>query len=627
MNRMKKMSLVLAATMALGVFNAGAASAMNYKNRVGNEATFETMEEARASVQAQVNPDNPRGGLPSPALEGYPEGTTYIYRSPNLWGVTAATRMNTNLLVYTDQKFESKDAAMEYLKGLGVIDIIDKATGSVTLVTPIGDTFGDADEYAYYQMQTAMYNSNSLEFRYYGGFSYRYVIGIDGGATFLNDYIASEMDYVSRIAGMLLIGGSMNTTLRDVASFVPVFLVNAEDDVIGEYVKANEAEAYTRTQGVEIAYNQQFPLRKVVCKDVEDVDAKALIDEAYNDLFIKAMRIPCVKQGLYSAGTPFKGYGNDEAPYSLCERNAIIDGKTADGIVVTEHVEDRFADIPALTGEYLETWYEFLPEEVLDGSAPEHSVPLWLSNHGGGDDPIQFCDEIGLLALAGKERFAMVAPYYQSMYAGFFGGGDDPVPMCKALCAIVHYMLDTYPALDPSRVYVTGYSLGGGATFHAIMEEPGLFAAAIPMSAAGYEGNDEQKANYDTLELPILLTTSTYDLGGAFNTAEMTISTAYQDTMNRFLAYDNMEPLEFNFDEYPISGIPGDIYTKKLLNGEHTNHTWFQCDENGVPMVGVSYTANLIHALYPEFGKLAWDWAKHFSRNQETMEIEYDPYR
>ena len=43
-------------------------------------------------------------------------------------------------------------------------------------------------------------------------------------------------------------------------------------------------------------------------------------------------------------------------------------------------------------------------------------------------------------------------------------------------------------------------------------------------------------------------------------------------------------------------------------------------------MVGVSYTQNLKHALYPEFGPLAWNWAKHFSRSLETGEIEYDPY-
>ena len=49
-------------------------------------------------------------------------------------------------------------------------------------------------------------------------------------------------------------------------------------------------------------------------------------------------------------------------------------------------------------------------------------------------------------------------------------------------------------------------------------------------------------------------------------------------------------------------------------------------ESDGAPMVGIAYTANLKHALYPEFGPLAWDWAKHFSRDQETGEIIYDPY-
>lgn len=624
------MKKVLALTLCLALvclFNTSA-FALNYTGHVGNEATFETVKEASASAMPKEQNTNSRAPSSSnPALADYPEGTTYIYRSANLYGVTAAVRMNTNILVYTDKKFDTKDAAMSYLKDLGVIDIMDKATGSAVLVSPIDAEkgFGDADEYAYYQLQTAMYDSRFVEFNYFGGFGYRYVIGIDGGATFINNYVSSEIDYVGRNAAMLLVGGTMNTTLRDVAAFVPVWLVNANQDVIDEYVKADQADAFLRDGAKEIKYNQEFPLRKVVCTREETVDLKSIISTAYNDLFIKSMRIPVRKQGIFSAGTKYKGYNYDEAPYSLCERNALVDGKTADGIIMTEHVEDRFKDIATSTGEYLQTWYEFLPEEVQNGTAAEHSVPLWLANHGGGDDPVQFVDEIGLLSLAGKERFAMVAPYYQSMYAGPFGGGDDPIPMCKALCAVVHYMLDTYPALDPSRVYVTGYSLGGGATFHAIMEEPSLFAAAIPMSAAGYAGNEEQQANYQKVDLPLLLTTSTYDLGGAFSTADMTIATAYQDTLNRFLGYNGMDAIQYDFVKNPISGFMGDIYTEKTLNGEYQNYTWFQCNKDGMPMVGVSYTANLIHALYPEFAKLAWNWAKHFSRNQTTLAVEYNP--
>ena len=32
---------------------------------------------------------------------------------------------------------------------------------------------------------------------YFGGFGYTYVIGIDGGATFLNNYVVGTLDYVT----------------------------------------------------------------------------------------------------------------------------------------------------------------------------------------------------------------------------------------------------------------------------------------------------------------------------------------------------------------------------------------------------------------------------------------------
>ena len=80
-----------------------------------------------------------------PVLDGYPKGTTFIYRSANMYGGRAAARMNTNLIVYVEQHFDTKDAAFAYLKAAGLIGIADEATGSIVLVTPVGKTFGDAD--------------------------------------------------------------------------------------------------------------------------------------------------------------------------------------------------------------------------------------------------------------------------------------------------------------------------------------------------------------------------------------------------------------------------------------------------------------------------------------------------
>ena len=71
-------------------------------------------------------------------------------------------------------------------------------------------------------------------------------------------------------------------------------------------------------------FNQTFPLQKVVVASVAQPDAKALIQDAYDNLFSQAMRIPVLEKGLYSASSPYQGYSLDQAPYSLCARNAVI---------------------------------------------------------------------------------------------------------------------------------------------------------------------------------------------------------------------------------------------------------------------------------------------------------------
>ena len=92
------------------------------------------------------------------------------------------------------------------------------------------------------------------------------------------------------------------------------------------------------------------------------------------------------------------------------------------------------------------------------------------------------------------------------------------------------------------------------------------------------------------------------------------------------LGFNELPTVEYDFVTYPFVGFEADYKVTKVLNNEYKNTTWYICREDGAPMVGVAYTANLKHALYPQFGVIAWDWAKHFSRNQETGEIEYNPY-
>lgn len=614
-------------------------SALNYSGHQGNEATFETLEETReSSPTAVANLETNVGKIfkSHPVLDGYPEGTTFIYRSPNMYGGRASARQNTNLLVFSEQTFDSKEKAFAYLKELGLIAIVDEAIGSIVLVTPADKAvFGAADQQNYYKLQTAMFAQKASEkvgdeiinysdAEYFGGYSFYYVIGIDGGATFLNNYVSGVLDYVSRIGGMLLINGEMDR-IRDVAACVPVYLVNAHDTIVEKYNAANKTDALF-TEGTKTSfYNQTFPERTVVTIKTENVDLPTIISDAYYNLFIHAQRSQVLKQGINSASAPYQGYGQDSAPYSLVARNALINDVTADGIHLFKCTSEDYSHQKTAAGEYLQTWFEYIPKEVLDGTAPKGSIPVIVAMHGGGDDPRMYVDEIGLLELAGKERFAVIAP--EHMYIGYIRNADRSMTegvLIKVIDQFMNDILEKYPAFDASRVYVMGYSMGGGAVLRAVHGAPKRFAAAMPMATASYTPTEEEISELKQLGMPCVFLTSEFDFGSG---KEYSIGMSYLPLINLFLTYNGLETFDdFDFQKYPIVGFETDTYRYTTLNGEYGNHSWYVLNQDQIPIVGVNVTNNLIHALYAEYGKVFWDFSKHFSRNQETGLIEYNPF-
>jgi hypothetical protein len=145
--------------------------------------------------------------------------------------------------------------------------------------------------------------------------------------------------------------------------------------------------------------------------------------------------------------------------YGLCNRNAIVNGVTAKGrLHVSMHQEEIFSDLKTKYDQYLQTWYEFLPQDVLDGTAAKGSVPVILALHGTGDDPLMFVDEIGLLEVAGREKLAVIAPFEEELVIVHEGARvvmGVPVSegvLVKALPRLIDHILKKYPALDASRV-------------------------------------------------------------------------------------------------------------------------------------------------------------------------------
>jgi hypothetical protein len=145
------------------------------------------------------------------------------------------------------------------------------------------------------------------------------------------------------------------------------------------------------------------------------------------------------------------------------------------------------------------------------------------------------------------------------------------------------------------------------------------------MASSPYTGTPREVAQFKNAHLPVMFTTSSFDLGGAFDQAAGTISTSYQTQVNLFLGYNGMNTVTYDFKTYPLTGFKADRIEKIKLNGEYNNTRWYIDNADGVPMVAISYTENLNHALYPEYAKLFWNFSKHYSRDQKTGQIKYDP--
>ena len=620
--------------MLLLIGAATQAYATGFTGELGNEATFETLQEANQNsvdIVSSIVENDAKVFATHPVLDGYPEGTTFVYRSANQYAGRAAARLNTNIFVYAPEHFENKDDAMAYLKDLGLIKLIDEAVGSIVLVTPIGDSFDMADVASYYALQTAMLSQKEAkpledgtaiyysDAEYFGGYGFEYFIGIDDGATFFNNYIAPEIDFSGRMAGVLLFGGDMQRT-RQPATFVPIALVNSDEAIVSKYRAVNGVDAQEVMDGRVVSYNQQWPLRKVIDISEETVDKAALIEEVYRGMMVKAMRVPVLTQGMNSAGTPYSGYGFDEAPYSLCDRCYVVDGKTEGGVVMISHQgdDDRFAEYKTEAGEYIDVWYEYLPQEVLDGTAPAGSVPLILCNHGGGDDARVFVDEFGLIELSEKERVALVAPDHQTV-----GSVRGP-----ALTAVAKYMLEKYPALDASRVYMTGYSMGGGATYLAAYHEPTLFAAIAPFAGSATPMPEENAANFDGVELPTILSISAFDPAGRRLAAlEGNLNEAEQGMVSTWAGINGKKLPAFDFEKYPLFGQKADRTVTDTINDEFARTTWYFNNEKGEPRFAFIYMEDMVHALYPEYADMLWDFVKNYSRDPETKEIIYNAYR
>ncbi|WP_137844017.1 cadherin-like beta sandwich domain-containing protein [Microbacterium sp. 2FI] len=516
---------------------------------------------------------------------------TYLYQPSEKFN--PAPMLTPVIFVYSDLGYASQDAALDALSGLGLVDLAEREKAVLIVQTPVGGAWGPGDVTVYQDVLRYIWGGNTaasgkpaLSF-----FRLDYMIGEGAGATFINEHM-TQAPNVNRIAGVATFGGAMPAVAQ--GSALPAYIVGGQPAAIDYYKSANEVDA--RVGGR--FYNADNPAKEVIVSNAKSQRFEpSLIEDAYASLFSGTVR-----QGL---STPvFYDNATTTEDFTLMERPDL------DALGLTQILVS--GEETGATGQ--PRWYEWVPDEVLRAqrSASGKTYPLVLDLHGRGDHEIYEAESNGWIELAGEEKVIVVAP---------FDTATTPV------VNMLEVIKAKYP-VDTSRIYMTGYSAGGRATWAISSLYPETFAAIAPMSSPGSTVDAGLAAKNDLIDLPTFFSAAENERDAVQRpNASFPVPQVKVSNLNALTTYMRLNeispPTTFDFAQYGIFGFPVEQPRDYVTRWDFLITAGTLSDDTGVPMMQIATGRNLDHTHYMDYAPIAWDYMSRFSRDTTTNEIRY----
>ena len=259
-----------------------------------------------------------------------------------------------------------------------------------------------------------------------------------------------------------------------------------------------------------------------------------------------------------------------------------------------------------------EVAYVLFYDKDLNLYDEDHKFPLLLCFHGGGDTAIATAIIGEWPQIAKKNHFMLCA-----------------VEMHLAVTAtetmeIVKRLIDSY-AIDESRIYATGFSMGGIKSWDFYQEYPDSMAAIAPMCATVDVGENTQfsksfRLNEDTM-VPVF-----YVGGEESPLAELPFQD--QKCVNRiaytFKLNQVVKPYDVKFEDKEqwsdkVYGIEGDhsftLHDEDFPDSVTTVRDFLSTD--GKCYTRLVSVSKQKHEIRPFTCALAWDFLKQFRRNKD----------
>lgn len=547
---------------------------------------------ASLTVSAAAAQEIPEGASLSLVKDlGVTGSEVYLYVPSVLY--SPPPMMTPVIYVYGDKRYADLEQAWSAMKATGLAELAEAERALIFMVNPVEETWGAQDVDVYTAMWKYIYFpiSGSGQ-RYQASYlNLMYLMGEGSGATFINQYMTQN---ASRIAGVLTFGGQMPAAVSPSVP-LPAYIAGGTSEAIAYYKTVNGTDMETVADNGIITYsNSQHTVKKVIANPSPSAVRfeKVIIQDAWQSLLRRTTR--------GTLGAPIWMNQNTTEVFTLMERPMVDEL----GLQFREILGSTV--IPGLT-----RWYEWIPSEVYKSmsSGSQLKYPLVISLHGSGDHPVFESESNGWVAMAGKERFILVS----------LDEHQNP----DVNQQFIDYIKTQYP-IDASRIYITGFSLGGMSTLSTCAKYLDTFAAMVPMAAPSFQQFSYDPEVVDTLDIPFCFVTGSADMfcsSQGHSTSQALISKA--------LVLNNIEPYSGtpDYTAYPFWGVPVQRNSAYKTQDDVTMDVSSFDNSEGVEMVRLihaDHAFNFNHNHYTGFASAAWDYMKHFSRNPNTKQVTYN---
>ena len=247
----------------------------------------------------------------------------------------------------------------------------------------------------------------------------------------------------------------------------------------------------------------------------------------------------------------------------------------------------------------------------------EKKVPLVLVFHGGGDSAYATASLAEWPEIGQKEGFITVAAEMHLHVAA----GEVP--------ALIDHLLAEY-AIDPEKIYATGFSMGGIKSWDLYEQCPERFAALMPMDAIDYVGHNcfggLTKTVNETVPVPLFYIGGVDSFGVELpcHHERAVERIAYVAKVNRFRSGYPVSFAEKDQWEDPLYGCKGDrvevLHDDMFPDSVYTVH-YFTSDDGRcyTALMGVTHHA---HEIRPFTNRFAWSFVRQFRRTKDGIVLE-----